>query len=465
MRYVLSALILECLFLNISAQYNFERVYSSPNYDGGFSVIQTPDSNFVFTGFWGVQAFVFKSDANGDLLWDKYYLSQQSSVGYSIVQTTDGGFAIGGTSTYSNYNFYLVKTDYNGDSIWTKRYGSSLVKCLGYDVKQVLDGGFVLVGHADTLPGQVGHMLLTRTDVNGEYMWSKVYGGRQANIEEGTFRSVQVASNGDYVMMGIRLQTSYEMYLHDIVVVRTNSNGDTLWVKQFGGSNDDIGMSISSTSDNGFIITGATMSSGNGAYDVYLLKIDSNGSVVWNKTTGGLDDDWGNYVSTTSDNGYIISGSTKNNSNGGTDVYLIKIDAFGNVIWSKTFGGIGDDMGYCVKQTFDGGFVVCGFRNSNVYLIKTDNFGVVTNLNEIVIDTRSQITIYPNPLSSCSTLKINSNQRCEEIVIFDLMGREVLRQGLVNNETEITKGNLSSGVYVVCFNEGPLLYTKKIIVE
>lgn len=463
MWHVLSVLILECFFLSISAQYNFEHVYSSPNNDGGFSVLQTPDSNFVFTGFWGAQTFVFKSDLNGDLLWSKFYSSQQFSTSFSIIQTADGGFAIGGTSGYSNYNFYLVKTDVNGDSLWTKRYGASLVKCLAYDVKQTVDGGFIMVGHADTLTGQSGHMLLTKTDINGDFIWSKVYGGRQANYEEGAFRSVQVAQNGDYVMLGMNLQTSYEMYLHDVYVVRTNNNGDTVWAKQFGGSNDDIGMCINSTVDNGFIITGASMSFGNGAYDVYLLKIDSNGNVVWNKTIGGLDDDWGNYVSPTSDNGYIISGSTKNNSKGGTDVYLIKVDAFGNVVWSKTFGGIGDDMGYCVKQTFDGGYVICGFRNNNIYLIKTDNSGVVTSLNEI--DTFSQITIYPNPISSSSTLKIVSNKMCLEVVVFDLMGREVLRQYLVNNQTEITKDNLTRGVYVVSFNDGTQLYTKKIIVE
>ncbi|MBF0303632.1 MAG: hypothetical protein HQK73_11375, partial [Desulfamplus sp.] len=153
------------------------------------------------------------------------------------------------------------------------------------------------------------------------------------------------------------------------------------WLKTFGGTKSDYGRSVYPTRDGGFIVTGYTSSIGAGESDVYLIKTDSNGNEIWSKTFGGKSSDYGNSVYPTSDGGFIVIGYTYSIGAGESDVYLIKTDGNGNEIWSKTFGGEKNDYGNSVYPTSEGGFIVTGYTSSigaggsDVYLIKTDNNG------------------------------------------------------------------------------------------
>ena len=170
----------------------------------------------------------------------------------------------------------------------------------------------------------------------------------------------------------------------NVYLVKTDTNGNLLWEKTFGGTDCDRGFSVQRTSDDGYIIAGDTESYGAGFFDVYLVKTDANGDLLWEKTFGGADYDKGYSVRQTSDDGFIITGWTNSSGAGGTDVYLIKTDAEGNASWEKTFGGTNDDQGYSVQETSDGGYIITGTTNSqhdpcnteyDVYLIKTDANG------------------------------------------------------------------------------------------
>jgi len=151
--------------------------------------------------------------------------------------------------------------------------------------------------------------------------------------------------------------------------------------KTMGGAGNDFGRSVQQTTDNGFIIAGSTDSFGAGGSDVYLIKTDSSGSPLWEKTFGGIGDDFGYSVQQTFDNGFIIAGSTRSVGAGGSDVYLIKTDPSGSLLWEQTFGRIGDEYGYSVQETLDG-YVVVGTGpgsdgEPDVFLIKTDPSGNV----------------------------------------------------------------------------------------
>jgi len=210
-----------------------------------------------------------------------------------------------------------------------------------------------------------------------ETLWSRTYGdgGSEADYS----RSVQQTTDGGYIVAGDTW--SFGAGGYDVLLIKTNSTGDTLWTRTYGGSSWDRGFSVQQTADGGYIVTGYTESFGAGLDDVYLIKTYPNGDIVWSRTYGGSSWDEGNSVQQTTDGGYIVAGYTWSFGEGDGDVYLIKTNSTGDTLWSRTYGGSSNDEGYSVQQTTDGGYIVAGCTNSfgagiyDVYLIKTNSTG------------------------------------------------------------------------------------------
>jgi hypothetical protein len=252
---------------------------------------------------------------------------------------------------------------------WEKTFGGR-GDDVGYSVQQTRDGGYIIVGWTKSYGSGGYDVYLIKVDANGNMQWSKTFGGR----EDDWGYSVQQTRDGGYIIVGET--KSYGAGRRDVYLIKVDANGNMQWSKTFGGREDDWGSSVQQTSDGGYIIVGYTTSYGAGEFDVYLIKVDANGNMQWSKTFGGGSWDWGFSVQQTRDGGYIIVGVTRSYGAGEFDVYLIKVDANGNMQWSKTFGGREGDWGLSVQQTRDGGYIIVGYTTSygaggaDVYLIK-----------------------------------------------------------------------------------------------
>ena len=379
-RIIVGMLISLCTYVFAHSD-TWTRTYGGIGFDFGREVQETEDGGFIIVGWTNsfgagdYDVYLIRTDANGDTLWTKTYGGINSDGGNSIQQTRDGGFIIvGSTRSFGagESDVYLIRTDANGDTLWTKTYGGTDYDW-GYSIQQMEDGGFIIVGGTNSFGAGDYDVYLIRTDANGDTLWTKTYGG--ADREWGY--SIQQMEDGGFIVAGFT--RSFGAGGSDVYLIRTDANGDALWIKTYGGVNSDWGNSIQQTKDGGFIIVGGTNSFGAGDYDVYLIRTDANGDTLWTRTYGSADyDDCGASVQQTKDGGFIIVGGTRSFGAGDYDVYLIRTDANGDTLWTRTYGSADyDDYGASVQQTEDGGFIIvgralCSYETgeSDVYLIR-----------------------------------------------------------------------------------------------
>ncbi len=375
------------------AQITFQKTFGGSNTDISYSVQQTGDGGYIVAGYslsFGVgsrDVLLIRTDVNGNTLWTKTYGGSNTDYALTVRQTTDGGFIIGAHSESfgaGSHDVYLIKSDPSGEIIWSKVYGGGSADG-AYSIQQTKDGGYIISAHTSSFGAGQHDIYLIKTDGNGDTLWTKTYGGSGGDF----LRSVHQTSDSGYILVAETL--SFGVGQYDIYLVKTDERGNILWAKTYGGGSSDYGYSVTQTTDGGYIVAGYTKSFGAGMSDVLLVKTDANGDISWAKTYGGSSSDYGYSVTQTSDGGYIVAGYTESYGLAG-DVYLVKTDSDGNHQWSRTFGGSGKDLSWSVQQSADGGFIITGYTtsfgsgNQDVYLIKTDELGI-SGCNESTVGT------------------------------------------------------------------------------
>jgi predicted secreted protein len=362
----------------------WSKTYGGTNAELAQALVRTSDGGYALAGYTNssgagsYDAWLVKTDSAGDTQWNKTYGGTKDDFGLALVQTSDGGYALAGcTNSFGvgGYDFWLVKTDSNGNMQWNKTYGGSGDDYAG-GLVQTSDGGYALAGYNFTFGvGSWNVGWLVKTNSTGDMQWNKTYGG--GGIFGGTTNELVQTSDGGYALGGWTASYSVGGW-NDPWLVKTNSAGDMQWNKTYASPGGGQAYALVQTSDGGYALTGFIISSGAIGFDAWLVKTDSNGNALWSKTYGGAGKDVAYAFVQTSDGGYALAGSTNSLGAGSYDLWLVKTDSSGNMQWNKTYGGTSDDQAYALGQTSDGGYALAGSTNSfgagnaDAWLVKTD---------------------------------------------------------------------------------------------
>jgi hypothetical protein len=452
------------------------RIYGPNGNSAAQSVKQTADGGYIMAGSYyrnsaGEKDFyVVKTDSEGDIIWTKFYGGTGCEEAYSVQQTTDGGYIIAGLTIDFDENifdYYLVKTDPDGDTLWTRTNGGNDY----YDaraVQQTMDGGYVIAGMMAVRNNGLEDFYLVKTDAYGNMLWSKTYGGNNRDMGQSVWQN----DDGGYIIAGYT--NSFGAGDYDFYLVRAKSNGDTIWTRTYGGTQGDLAQSVQQTADGGFIVAGSTFSFGAGSADVYLIKTNADGDTVWTRTYGDTCNDWGYSVQQTMDHGYIIAGCSRLFYSEPHDFYLIKTDAFGNTIWTRRHDKGGNDVAYSVIQTDDGGYAVAGFSNvtgvMNCLLMKIEGTVIgIEDDSEMLPLTTTLHQSYPNPFNASTTIRYQLAADAEvKLSIYNLLGRKVAnlvdtKQPAGKHEVRWDASGFSSGIYFYKLTAGEKSTSRRMV--
>ncbi|NLF88014.1 hypothetical protein GX563_04240 [Candidatus Bathyarchaeota archaeon] len=357
-------------------------IYGGDKYDMAIANMATMDGSHVLVGCtqsYGSLAddlWLFKVAGDGSTTWSKHYGGEGNESGFNVITTVDGGYAvIGATTSYGagEEDIWLVKTDSEGNMQWNQTYGG-LYDDEGWMLIQTSDGGYLITGLICTSEG-IGDGCLIKTDSSGNLEWQKTYGGAG---DEG-FYGITKSSEGGYILAGYTNSTGAGKC--DVWLVKVSASGTEQWAKTYGGSEDDYGY-IAFETETDFVVDCTTYSYGAGEADVWLLKVDAMGGLMWNYTYGGPEDDHGWYGAKTTD-GFALGGYTYSYGvNGNAAAWLIKVDINGMTMWNQTYGSAAKDFyGWAVTQTSDGGYAISGevlpvdVDTCDAFLVITDENG------------------------------------------------------------------------------------------
>lgn len=462
----------------------FERLLGSHDANRGSHAIRTSDGGYLVAGsvlndedeF--LDLLLLKCDQYGTLVWNATFgEEEETDSGVDLFEAADGYIILGNSTSYGSgsSDAWLLKTDFNGNLQWSKTYGGSFAD-RATQLLPLPDGGFLVSGDSKENAGNGRDAMLIRLDAEGNEQWTKYYGGTGGE----TASSVTIAADGNYLFVGST--TSHNSEDFDIYIVKTDNSGNELWNKTVGGVNWDEASSVKSTTDGGFIISGYTLNQGAGAKDGYLVKTDADGNVQWDNAYG-LDhaDEFSDIVELP-DGGFLAAGyaiTIFTDNDQFSDLFIVRTDAQGNEMTRQFYGGDKDDHSSSMFIDSDGGIVLTGTsysysKSSDVYFMKVNSNGVVTGINDRHMANAVPVSFslnqnFPNPFNGQTRITYQLPYAGNvQLDVFTAAGEWT--QTIVNNHQEaglytrtFDADALTSGVYFYRLLFDGVHLTKKMI--
>ena len=375
---------------------------SFPTDDGGYIVVggssSTDGDVTVQNGtydFW-----VIKLDASGAIVWENSYGGTGNEKATAVEQTNDGGYIIAGESNSSNgdvannngeLDYWVIKIDGGGNLQWENNFGGTKSE-EARDVIQTFDGGYLVAGYTSSDDVDVNSnngsidIWIVKLDGGGSLQWEQNYGSTN---NDGGFIKVKQTQDGGFAISGTNSTNDGDVTFNngsiDFWLIKTDGKGNLLWEKSYGGSGIDLSYALDLTADGGFILAGATDRVGGdvmanyGQNDFWVLKLDKDGNILWERNYGGTSNDRVWSIKSLDDGGYVMTGSSNSNdiditgNIGQIDYWVVKIDAIGDIVWEQNYGGTSNDRVYHIHQANDGGFILSGDTESNDGTVGSNN--------------------------------------------------------------------------------------------
>jgi hypothetical protein len=539
MKNFILALGLLIFHFKISAQPTFQHSYGDHRHERCQSAIETHDGGFLLNGATNsygagaVDGLMIKTDAQGNIVWSKTCGASYNDVPTYVLETFDHNFVYVGTTDSSGLNDVLLyKTDSTGNFMWCKSYGGSAADNV-VKVLELPDHGYAFTGTTESFGAGLADMFFIRTDMNGDTLFTRIYGTADGE----SAKSVAITNDGGYIICGKSSAMIAGELVIQSILTRVNSAGNILWTKLYGDTLFQEAQSVAETADHGFIVCGSRDFTSNGNYDILLFKTDSMGVLQWSKTYGG-DHGEGSYaIHLLADGSYVLSGYTNSmgyghqlrtgntNSSGAnrphrdarpltnfvygndsTNIFLMKTNANGDTIWTRSYGDSLQEEAFLSERTSDGGFILSGFSDyhnadsTQMLVLKTDSMGFTgcyerTAHPEIVTDSMMQFSpvysqnsgmlmsalvltttpvstydstycllttavneieednsfiIYPNPVSNHLSVKFNSktivniNSKKIKVSVYDFLGKKEMSVSVFDGSINEFEINLSS---------------------
>lgn len=507
-----------CAISSLFAQtpaIEWQKTIGGSDYDALLSLQQTNDGGYILGGssdsnvsgdktessYGNYDYWVVKLDITGNIQWQKTIGGNDVDYLHYIQQTTDGGYILGGWSksnisgdktenSLGSYDLWVVKLNATGDIQWQNTIGGNKEERLMV-LRQTTDGGYILGGNSNSnISGDktedskgFNDYWVVKLDAAGDIQWQNTIGGDRTDA----LVSLQQTFDGGYILGGYSYsdisgdKNENGFGYNDYWVVKLDADGAIEWEKTIGGSGHEFLWDLKQTTDGGYILCGNSTSniSGDktenckGEEDYWVVKLNVNGVIQWQKTIGGNAAEVPTSLQQTTDGGYIlggyswsnISGDKTDNAVGEDDIWVLKLNAMGAIQWQKTIGGNDSDRIASLQETADGGYILGGFSDSNISGDKTQDsegnydFWVIKLAPETVPtgqapNTPAKLTIYPNPATEVVFIQTD---RETTLCLHNAVGQPLLTK-ILSDSGEIDLTSFPNGLYFLVELETGIVY-------
>src|ERR1043165_2894910 len=503
----LNFLLIPALFITyllqaqIAPEVKWQRALGGSGGDAAYSLQQTADSAYVVAGstssldgdvtgligdgsttdFW-----IVRLDKQGNLDWQKCYGGPNDEQANAVQETYDHGFIVAGytnsndsdvSGNHGHFDYWILKLDSLGNLLWQK--------CLGgekddkaFSIQQTADSGYIVAGYSFSSDGNVtgNHgskdYWVVKLDTGGNVMWQKSLGGSSNDFAN----YIQQTTDGGYIVAGFSTSNDGDVTGNhggeDYWIVKLDTLGNIMWQKSLGGSSDEEATFVQQIVS-GYIVAGYSKSlegdvTGNhGHNDYWIVKLDTGGNIIWEKSYGGSDDDYATSIHQVDDSAYIVSGSSVSNdydvtgNHGGFiygDYWIVKLDTAGAIIWEKTYGGGAIDYCAFALPTAQGRLILAGYSNSIdgdvtnnhgaydfwIVLLKLETLSGISSLSNDLI------SIYPDPVQDQLVINLETPVNDPGIRVYDVQGSLIALPAIIgNSRIQLNTGSLNDGYYTL----------------